>query len=455
MKSWYHGTVDYFDDFEKTEDIGFHFGTKGAALDRIKKKGGVPKVTVAKVAQEKLGGISKDNQVFAQGLKDKYGKDARLKRAREQGFDTSNTYYHGTARRGYVESTDIAAFDKSKAGDSWSQDERGFYFTNYLDFADYYSSSDRDYYNKGEGEGCVYPVYLKCEKPLIIDKAWAKKENMEAVGVKEDSVTFWDVYHDYLLEVFDEGDYDSIILRDETREQIIETIVVMEPTQIRSVNSLFDNRFKGMPELHEMDNSRARKILDVESLAELVYPRINNATRDYETLRSQIGSLSSLEKNELRRDYSSRGLSERYLENLTKGDLKGGYSIRIDDVETHFTHDNAVAKALKTKIKEGYMRKVNLSYESALEMPDLGSWSPHIIANELNLSESESSSLYSAEDETAKYDLLKKFIKERGYDAITYKNAVEGKGSKSIIVFNASQIIYSTKEAAVEEEMAL
>ena len=44
----YHSTNQYFEDFTLTGDIGFHFGNKGAAIDRLKAIGGKPDVTIEK-----------------------------------------------------------------------------------------------------------------------------------------------------------------------------------------------------------------------------------------------------------------------------------------------------------------------------------------------------------------------------------------------------------------------
>lgn len=46
----YHATNSYFVDFEESSDIGFHFGSKKAATDRLKAIGGKPKVTIEKIS---------------------------------------------------------------------------------------------------------------------------------------------------------------------------------------------------------------------------------------------------------------------------------------------------------------------------------------------------------------------------------------------------------------------
>lgn len=60
----YHGTTHIFSEFKETEDIGFHFGTKKAALTRIKAKGGLPSVKIEKQNQEALSQEAKSALLF-------------------------------------------------------------------------------------------------------------------------------------------------------------------------------------------------------------------------------------------------------------------------------------------------------------------------------------------------------------------------------------------------------
>lgn len=48
IKNQYHATNSYFEDFRISGDIGFHFGSKKAAGDRIKALGGKPEVRIEK-----------------------------------------------------------------------------------------------------------------------------------------------------------------------------------------------------------------------------------------------------------------------------------------------------------------------------------------------------------------------------------------------------------------------
>ncbi len=180
-------------------------------------------------------------------------QEARMDRAREMGFDVDRATYHGTSREGYVETTDIKAFDQEKIGDRWSADESGFFFTTRKSFASDYARSDRDYREEGAGEGVVYPIYLKTEKPLIIDENFLNNEGMAPIGINEDTISFWDTYQSLIFDWYQDGDYDSIILRDSTdlSEDGLptETKIVFEPNQIRSVNAAFDPDYKESPQL--------------------------------------------------------------------------------------------------------------------------------------------------------------------------------------------------------------
>ena len=192
-----------------------------------------------------------NQQAIAKGLD--MSQEARMQRAKDMGFDTDRVVYHGTSKSGYVESTDIEAFDPSKVGDKWSFDDKGFFFTSRQSFANDYTSSDRNYREMGAGAGAVYPVYLKMKKPLVIDDKFLKKEGMSPIGQTEDTISFWDNYQELIKDWVAEGKYDSVILRDSSDKsedgKLTETRVVFNPSQIRSVNAAFDPEFKASPEL--------------------------------------------------------------------------------------------------------------------------------------------------------------------------------------------------------------
>lgn len=145
--------------------------------------------------------------------------------------------YHGTAKEGYVDSTDITAFDPSKVGDKFSFDSKGFFFTNSTDMANRYASADRDYKEPGSGEGAVYPVYVSLKKPLVIDAAFLKKEGMAPIGEQDDVVSFWDNYQGLILDWVQERRADGVILKDATERTgnaATQMVVAFKPEQIKS-----------------------------------------------------------------------------------------------------------------------------------------------------------------------------------------------------------------------------
>lgn len=183
------------------------------------------------------------------------GNGARLIRAANMGFDTTKVLYHGTAISGRVKSTDIESFDEKQVGNRFGCDQKGFFFNTCTEIASGYASSDEDLSEAGKGQGAIYPVYLKMKRPLVIDDKYLENENMLGIGVLEDTITFWDNYQGFIMEWFEEGNYDGIILRDGVNKDangtFIETNVVFDPRQARSVHAIFDKKFINSKMLHE------------------------------------------------------------------------------------------------------------------------------------------------------------------------------------------------------------
>lgn len=150
-----------------------------------------------------------------------------MDRARALGFDVNQKWLHGSAKRGYVDATDIESFDSAKIGDSYNADDAGFFMTNSPKEANYYASSDRDYHNKGEGNGVVYPLIIRHEKPLI-----------KKIPKNTDTVNYWDDNSQKILKDVAKKNSDAVILTDTTNGQKMG--VAFEPSQIRSINAAFD-----------------------------------------------------------------------------------------------------------------------------------------------------------------------------------------------------------------------
>lgn len=131
--------------------------------------------------------------------------------------------YHGTLNK-------FETFDKNTVGDRYSYDSRGFFFTSAKNIAEDYATSDFDSSKKGY----VVPVYISAQNPLVINKAFLIKENMRDVIKDEDAISFWDNYQDFVLEEFDNGNYDAIIIDFDDYQKMV---VAFEPNQIKSVDN--------------------------------------------------------------------------------------------------------------------------------------------------------------------------------------------------------------------------
>ena len=131
--------------------------------------------------------------------------------------------YHGTLNK-------FKTFDKNTVGDRYSYDSRGFFFTSSKNIAEDYATSDFDSSKKGY----VMPVYISAQNPLVINKTFLIKENMRDVIKDEDAISFWDNYQDFVLEEFDNGNYDAIIIDFDDYQKMV---VAFEPNQIKSVDN--------------------------------------------------------------------------------------------------------------------------------------------------------------------------------------------------------------------------
>ncbi len=146
-------------------------------------------------------------------------------RAKAMGFDVGTKWLHGSARDGYVNSTDIHGFNHSKIGNRYRQDKTGFFFTDRKDEANYYTSSDLDYYDKGKGQGVIYPVLLKYGNSKSIKSP------------TPENVSHWDKNSAKFNKMLSNDDMDSIIMQDTTKHKMA---VVNKPHHIRSIHAAFD-----------------------------------------------------------------------------------------------------------------------------------------------------------------------------------------------------------------------
>lgn len=132
--------------------------------------------------------------------------------------------YHGTLAK------DFTAFEKEMIGSRFSFDDRGFFFINKKNIAQDYATSEFDSSRKGR----VLDVYLKVEKPLIVDKKFVTREGLGNVFSDDDVIGVWDSYNAYFLEEADKHSSDGIIIDDGSTKMT----VVFEPNQIKSAEAI-------------------------------------------------------------------------------------------------------------------------------------------------------------------------------------------------------------------------
>lgn len=135
--------------------------------------------------------------------------------------------YHGTLAK------DFTAFEKEMIGSRFSFDDRGFFFINKKNIAQDYATSEFDSSRKGR----VLDVYLKVEKPLIVDKKFVTREGLRNVFSDDDVIGVWDSYNAYFLEEADKRSSDGIIIDDGSTKMT----VVFEPNQIKSAEAITYN----------------------------------------------------------------------------------------------------------------------------------------------------------------------------------------------------------------------
>ena len=130
---------------------------------------------------------------------------SRMARAKEQGFDTSQTYYHGTPEfRG-------EGFDKGEIGSNYNYDEQGFFFSNDPRITSDYATSNTIGMPITGGQNI--PVHIAAKNPLVIDADKARElgvMNPEDEGI----VSYWDNQHPWILEEMESGGHDAIKIID-------------------------------------------------------------------------------------------------------------------------------------------------------------------------------------------------------------------------------------------------
>jgi hypothetical protein len=149
---------------------------------------------------------------------------ARMKRAREMGFDTSHPVYHGAPDARGIEE----GFKTLKERYGMEEPERAFFFTEDRRVAQTYANPHRAFDYQGS-EPKVIAAYLKMTNPMTIDwggKKWSGTEKAiaDARAAGHDGIIIRNVIDDYQGE----------------RKKPTTVRVVFNPEQIRSVDAAFD-----------------------------------------------------------------------------------------------------------------------------------------------------------------------------------------------------------------------
>jgi hypothetical protein len=160
---------------------------------------------------------------------------SRMRRAEDMGFDMMADLYHGSARDGFVDTTDIKAFDPSRVGDRWNADTQGFSMTTAQRDANYYAQPGDSAIRRGDfGDGVVYPLMDASQRPLQM-----------RVGPLDGTISAWDDRPSDTYDVINRGGYDSARLNADG----VEMRVVMDPRNIRSRFARFDPEFAHLANL--------------------------------------------------------------------------------------------------------------------------------------------------------------------------------------------------------------
>jgi hypothetical protein len=166
---------------------------------------------------------------------------ARMQRAEDMGADPLSQFYHGTARGGFVDTTDIQAFDPSRVGDRWNADDRGFSMSSSVQDANYYANpSDPGYgpdgiKNDNLRGGMIYPLEDLSQQPY----------NIKPMDDFEGTIGAWDNRPDNTYDLMDAAGADSARIYSDG----VEMRVVMDPRNIRSRFARFDPEFAHLSNL--------------------------------------------------------------------------------------------------------------------------------------------------------------------------------------------------------------
>jgi predicted GNAT family acetyltransferase len=159
----------------------------------------------------------------------------RMQRSEAMGADLLEEFYHGTAKGGYVDTTDITSFDPNRVGDRWNADDRGFSITSSLQDANYYATPSEPgrgidgLRNDNLRDGAIYPLVDFSSAPY----------NIKPKDSYQGTIGAWDERPDNTYQLMDAAGSDSARIYADGNEMR----VVMDPRNLRSRFARFDPAF--------------------------------------------------------------------------------------------------------------------------------------------------------------------------------------------------------------------
>lgn len=180
------------------------------------------------VAKEASGYLDRAGDQLGQKSIDDDTVEARLQRARDQGFDTDTVWYKGMPAQD-LDGQDITSIQRQTPFPSFFKDPDTGEQEPGVKIAGFFAKSQdtANHFSKVLGQNtAVFPVYLRTRAPLIID----------AQGKKAGEIQFGESGREF-RENIRSGNYDSVIIENTADEGDI--AIPIDPENIRSVNAQF------------------------------------------------------------------------------------------------------------------------------------------------------------------------------------------------------------------------
>ncbi len=186
-----------------------------------------------------------------------------------------------------------------------------------------------------------------------------------------------------------------------------------------------------------------------EGLSDMVYGMmLRKLGNPKNNLKSVLNAMSLEELAEVSEEYSVKPDHANYLNSMKRVREGESYDVMCNGECVFSTQSNDEALAVKKIVSGGLMKQVELFCQSPLHLDDLGSWTPHAILYNVPGGEQHFDQLAECDSDKDKFDLVRRAIKEAGYDSISYDNQVEDQGSLSYIAIEPSTIVETPLDLA-------